>query len=236
MRADPAALRGLPLNFEPQPLEAYTPEHGWHSDALSQRLPGEHPGDPAPGGAWQVARRLMEDYRMADPRIVRASWDPHGPLLGREMLLELRLYRIVSVHAGVRVIAVWDEERVVAGRRARVFGYEYATLRGHVEMGRMEYELYKWREEGAVEFRLHAHSRASEDGAPWVRLGFRLFGRREQVRFLRRCCERIARLTARQLGLDCDPPPPEVRLQEADAPDTGEVTERLLPGRTKRRA
>ena len=124
----------------------------------------------------------------------------------------------------------------MAGRRARVFGYEYATLRGHVEMGRMDYELYKWCEEGAVEFRLHAHSRASEDGAPWVRLGFRLFGRREQVRFFGRCCERIAWLTARQLGLDGDPPPPAVRLQEADAPDAAEVTERLRPGRTRRRA
>ena len=56
----------------------------------------------------------------------------------------------------------------------------------------MDYQVYKWRDEGAVEFRLHAHSRASGDGAPWVRLGFRLFGRREQVRFFRRCCERIA--------------------------------------------
>jgi uncharacterized protein (UPF0548 family) len=236
MRAEPASLRGVPVNFEPQPLEAYKPDRGWHVDALSQRLPCERPGDPAPGGAWHVARRLMEDYRMADPLLVRATWNPRAALLGREMLLELRLYRIFSVRAGVRVTRVWDEERVVAGRRARVFGYEYATLRGHVEMGRMDYELYKWCEEGAVEFRLHAHSRASEDGAPWVRLGFRLFGRREQVRFFRRCCERIASLTAEQLGLPCAPPPPVVCLQVADAPDTAKVTERLLPRRTKRRA
>lgn len=236
MRAEPASLRGVPVNFEPQPLEAYTPDRGWHADALSQRLPCEPPGDPAPGGAWHVARRLMEDYRMADPRLVRATWNPRAALLGREMLLELRLYRIFSVRAGVRVTRVWDEERVVAGRRARVFGYEYVTLRGHVEMGRMDYELYKWCEEGAVEFRLHAHSRASEDGAPWVRLGFRLFGRREQVRFFRRCCERIASLTSEQLGLPCAPPPPVVCLQVADAPDTAKVTERLMPRRTKRRA
>jgi uncharacterized protein (UPF0548 family) len=138
----------------------------------------------------------MEDYRMADPAIVRATWDPHMPLQGRDMLLELRLYRILSVRAGVRVTRVWDEERVLAGRRACVFGFEYATLPGHVEMGRMDYEVYKWRDDGAVEFRLHAHSRASEDAALWVRLGFRLFGRREQVRFYLRCCERIARLVA----------------------------------------
>jgi uncharacterized protein (UPF0548 family) len=225
-------MRGVPLNFEPQPLEAYTPELGWHADALSQRLPSEAPGDPAPRGAWHVARRLMEDYRMADPRIVRATWAPGAPLLGRDMLLELRLFRILSVHAGVRVTRVWDEDRVVGGRRARVFGYEYATLRGHVEMGRMDYELCKWTDDGAVEFRLHAHSRASHDGAPWVRLGFRLFGRRAQVRFYLRCCERMARLTAQELGLPAAPPPPAVRLRDADAPDTAGIGERLLPRRT----
>ena len=238
MRAElaAAALRGVPLNFEPQPLAAYTPDRGWHADALSQRLPGEDPGDPAPGGAWEIARRLMEDYRMADPRIVRVTWDPRTPLLGREMLLDLRLYRVLRVRVGVRVTGVWDEERVVPGGRARVFGFEYATLRGHVEMGRMDYELYKWRDDGAVEFRLHAHSRASEEGPRWVRLGFRLVGRREQVRFYRRCCERIARLTAQELGLAGDPPPPTIRLDEADAPETAELGERLLPRRTKHRA
>jgi uncharacterized protein (UPF0548 family) len=216
-----AALRAVELNFEPLPLEAYTPARGWHVDALSQRLPGESPGDPAPGGAWQIARRLVTDYRIADPAIVRATWDPQTPLLGREMLLELRLYRLLSVRVGVRVTRVWDEPRVEAGRHARVFGYEYATLRGHIEMGRMDYEVYKWRDDGMVEFRLHAHSRASHEGAPWVRLGFRLFGRREQLRFYARCCERIARLTARELRLPDDPPPPAVRLREADAPQRG---------------
>jgi hypothetical protein len=152
------------------------------------------------------------------------------------MLLQLRLYRVLSVRAGVRVTQVWDEERILTGRHARVFGFEYATLRGHVERGRMDYELYKWRDDGAVEFRLHAHSRASEEGALWVRLGFRLFGRRQQVRFYLRCCERMARLTAQELGLPGDSPPPAVRLHEADAPDTAEIGERLLPRRTRRPA
>jgi uncharacterized protein (UPF0548 family) len=208
----PAGLADLELNFEPLPLEAYTPANGWRVDALSQRLPGEEPGDPSPGGPWRIASRLVADYRIADPAIVRATWDPASPLLGRELLLELRLRGVLSVHAGVRVTRVWDEQRVVSGRRAHVFGYEYATLHGHVEMGRMDYEVYKWRDDGAVEFRLHAHSRPSHQGAPWARLGFRLFGRREQVRFHLRCCERLARLTARELGLPDAPPPPAVRL------------------------
>jgi Domain of unknown function (DUF1990) len=139
------ALRGAPLNFEPCALDPYTPHRGWHADALSQRLPGESPGDPTPGGSWQVARRLMQDFRTVDPAIVGVTWDPYAPLQGREMLLELRLYRVISrrdrLALGVRVMRVWDEERVQAGRCARVFGFEHATLRGHVEMGCMDYEL-----------------------------------------------------------------------------------------------
>ena len=187
----------------------------WHADALGQRLPGEPPGDPRPGGPWEVALLLVEDYRMADPAIVRAAWDRSAPLLGREMLLELRLYGIVSVHAPVRVTRVWDEERAVDGRRARVFGFEYEALSGHLEEGRMDYEVCKWRDDGAVEFRLHARSRAAATGALWLRLGFRLFGRRQQLRFYFRCCERMARLTARELGLPEELPPPAVQLLAA---------------------
>jgi uncharacterized protein (UPF0548 family) len=222
------ALHRARLNFEPQP--AYRPEDGWHNDALCQPLPSEGPGDPVTGGAWETARRLTEAYRMADPALVRATWDPDAPLPGRDMLLQLRLYRLLSVYAGVRVTRVWDETR----GRERVFGFEYATLEGHVEMGRMDYEVVKRLDDGAVDFRIHAHSHPSGEGRPWVRLGFRLFGRREQLRFYRRCCERVARLTARELGLPEDAPPPTARLQTADAPDAAELAERLLPRRTRR--
>jgi uncharacterized protein (UPF0548 family) len=190
-------------------------KRGWHLDAWSQRLPGEAPGDPAPGGSWEVARRLMADYRMADPGIVRARWDPDAALEDREMQLELRLRGIVGVRVAVRVTRVWDEQRVVAGRRARVFGYEYVALRGHVELGAMDYQVYKWLDDGTVEFRLHAHSRASHEGPLWIRMGFRLVGRREQLRFYRRCCERMARLTAREIGVHDEPPAP-VQLREAE--------------------
>jgi uncharacterized protein (UPF0548 family) len=164
---------------------------------------------------------------MADPALVRAEFDPDTPLLGRVMTLHLIFRRVLSVAARVKVTQVWDEP----GR----FGFEYATLPGHVEMGRMDYQV---REEpdGRVEFRLHAHSRASHEGPWWVRFGFRLFGRREQLRFYLRCCERIAVLSARELGLPPDPPPPAVRIEEADAPETAELSERLVPRRTRQRS
>jgi uncharacterized protein (UPF0548 family) len=205
-------------------------EAGWHVDALAQQLPGEAPGDPVPDGSWEIARMLVADYRMADPAIVRARWAPGSPLLGRVMELELRFRRVLRVHAPVRVTRVWDEER----EGARVFGYEYETLPGHLEAGRMDYEVVKWREDGRVEFRLHAHSRVSGEGPRWARLGFRLVGRHEQLRFYFRCCERIARLTAQALGLPDEPPPPAARIREADAPDTAELSERLVPRRTRR--
>jgi uncharacterized protein (UPF0548 family) len=200
---------------------------GWHADALVQPLPGEPPGDPVAGGPWEVARRLVADYRIADPAIVRATWDRDAPLEGREMLLRLRLFRVISVRARVRVTRAWDELR----DGARVFGYEYETLPGHVEIGSMDYEIHKRLDDGAVEFRIHARSRPSEEGAVWIRLGYRLFGRRQQVRFYLRCCERIARLTADELGLAGRPPTPAMRLDEADAPDTGPLVDRLAPGR-----
>jgi uncharacterized protein (UPF0548 family) len=187
-------------------------------DALCESLPGEPPGEPVPGGPWAIARRLVEEYRMADPAIVRARWDPDAAFVGRVMVLQLRLWRLLYVHARVRVTRVWDEDRVLDGRRARVFGFEYVTLPGHLELGLMDYEVLKFLDDGTVEFRLHARSRASGEGAWWARTGFLLFGRREQVRFYFRCCARIARLTASCLGLPNRAPPPAVRLRTQTQP------------------
>jgi len=166
----------------------------WHRDALVQALVSEAPGEPEPGGSWEVARRLATEYRMADPAMVRARWQGEA-LLGRVMELELRFRRLLWVRAHVRVRRVWDEER----DGARVFGYEYETLPGHVETGVMDYEVYKWLADGRVEFHLHATSRPSGEGPWWARVGFRLVGRHEQVRFYFRCCARMAELVAAEL-------------------------------------
>lgn len=93
---------------------------------------------------------------------------------------------------GVRSGAVVDETRSVGGREVRVWGWSYGTLKGHLEMGQIEYEVWKWLDTGAVEFRIHVVSRPGEIRNPVVRLGFRIFGRREQIRFAKRACERMA--------------------------------------------
>ena len=101
----------------------------------------------------------------------------------------------------MRVGAVVDETRELGGRGVRVWGWGYRTLQGHLEAGQMDYEVWKWLDNGEVEFRIHAYSRPAAIPNPFVRLGFRLLGRREQLKFARHACERMARLTAEELGM-----------------------------------
>ena len=185
-------------NFDPDQRGDFTPENGWHIDDYSQPLPPERPGPPVPGGSWEIARQLMRDYEFADPTILRAIYHPDRPLEARDMLLEGRFYGL-KFHFGVRVGGVEDATRTFDGREVRIWGWNYRTLQGHLEMGQMDYEIVKWLDSGNVEFRIHAFSRAAEIPNPIVRLGFRLFGRHMQVKFATRACERMAGLTESEL-------------------------------------
>ena len=179
----------------------YTPETGWRRDDMVESLPAEAPGPPEPGGSWELTRRLVTDYQLADPSQVRAIFDDQTPFDGRDMLLRIRL---AGVHfdVGVRIGGSYDRTRDVDGRPARVYGWYYDTLEGHFERGRMHYEVWKWLDSGEVEFRLHAVSRGAETG-PWVlRTGFRLVGRVNQLQFYRRVCRRARRFTEAQLEAD----------------------------------
>jgi len=202
--SDPAAQRVLDTlhdkgpNFDVEGRDEHTPEHGWKVDHYLERLPSEPPGLPVPGGSWEAARSLMHDYEFADPSMLTAIYDAEEPLAGRDMLLEARWHGL-RFDIGVRVGGVTDETRDVDGQQVRVWGWNYRTLQGHLEMGQMDYEVWKWLDDGTVEFRVHRFSRRARVGNPVVRLGLRLFGRREQVRFARRACWRMARLTAAAL-------------------------------------
>ncbi len=188
------ALHGKGLNFELGRGEDFTAEKGWQVDEYRQPLPAEAPGPPVPGGSWEVACRLMRNYEFADPAIVRAVYYPDRPLDERDMLLEARFHGL-RFELGVRVGGSCDEVREVEGRQVRVWGWNYRTLQGHLEMGQMDYEVWKWLDSGEVEFRISAFSRRARIGNPLVRLGFRVFGRHEQVKFARRACARMAALT-----------------------------------------
>ncbi len=188
-------LRRRGYNFDPARAHEYTPENGWHRDDLSQALVPERPGPPAAGGSWDTARRLMRGYEFADPSIVRAYYDPHEPLEGRTMLLELRFRGLVRFDVGTRVVSVYEQDRERDGRWGRVWGWAYRTLEGHLEQGQMDWEVWKWRDSGEVDFRIHSYSRRAPDRNFVIRFGFWLFGRREQVAFQHSTLNRMERLT-----------------------------------------
>jgi uncharacterized protein (UPF0548 family) len=193
-------LAGRSVNFDASRVSEYTPAAGWHVDDMVEPLPHEIPGPPASDGTWHLAKRLMIDYQLADPGVVRAVYDHDAPLEGRNMLLQIRFLG-VRFDVGVRVSAVYEEERELDGRRARVFGWAYQTLDGHFEQGEMHYQVWKWFDTGDVEFRLHAVSRTADTG-PWIlRTGFRVAGRPNQLRFYRQICRRVRRLTESELEL-----------------------------------
>ena len=192
-------LHDKSLNFDLGDRASFTAGEGWLSDEYCQPLPSEPPGEPVPGGSWEVAQRLMRNYEFADPSIVRAVYYPDRPLEQRDMLLEARFYGL-RFRFGVRVGGVVDETREVEGRKVRVWGWNYRTLQGHLEKGQMDYEVWKWLDTGDVEFHTCRFSRRATVRNPIVRLGLRLFGRRQQVKFARRACERMARLTEAELA------------------------------------
>ena len=193
------ALHDKGLNFDPPGEHADLEASGWRLDDYCQPLPSEPPGVPVANGSWERAKQLMLAYEFADPDIIQAVYEDDSPLEGRDMLLKARFWGL-TFDLGVRVGAIVDGTRDLEGRGVRIWGWGYRTLQGHLEAGQMDYEVWKWLDNGEVEFRIHAYSRPAAIPNPIVRLGFRVFGRREQLKFARHACERMARLTAEELG------------------------------------
>jgi uncharacterized protein (UPF0548 family) len=224
------ALREEPDNVTPEELATAPPARGWRRDDRRQALPPEAPGEPEPGGSFEVARRLVRDYEFSDPARVRATFDPDEPLEGRVMLLELRYrvlrFQVLRFLVGVRVTAVYGGPRRGEAGPAQVWGWSYRTLRGHLEAGERSFEVWKWTDTGAVEFRTHAVSRAASRN-PLVRLGFRWLGRRRQAAWVRSICERMARLTAADLAsggrVVAEAPRGPVGLVERPVTDVGRI-------------
>jgi uncharacterized protein (UPF0548 family) len=197
-------LPGLRVNYDP----AQAPEDGavsavtghWHVDAGATVIGREGPGAPEDGGPWATACRLVSEYEFADARILRGVYRRDAELLGRNMLLEARFFGL-RFYVGVRVTGVTDEERDSGRGPERVWGWSYQTLQGHLEQGRLSYEVIKNLTTGQVLFRVAGYSRRAPIANPVIRLGFIVFGRWTQQRFYRNIQARMARLVrAEQRG------------------------------------
>jgi uncharacterized protein (UPF0548 family) len=185
-------IHDLQLNFDPSGLSSVRRD-AWHVDDYCRTLPREPPGEAIDAGPFETAKRLLRDYEFADPARIRAYYRADAPLEGRDMLLEIR-YLTLRVRVGVRIGAVFDEIREIDGRSVCVWGWAYRTLEGHLERGQMDYQVWKWLDTGEVEYRIHAVAQIAKTRRPVLNLGFRLVARREQVRFARRCADRMEQL------------------------------------------
>ncbi|MBJ7593850.1 MAG: DUF1990 family protein [Candidatus Dormibacteraeota bacterium] len=200
-----AALARAPINFDPGDLQHASAATGWKIDDLCQDLGSEPPGDPVPGGTWELARALLRGYAFADPSIVRAYYDPDVPLMGRTLLLKLRALGLLHVYAGVRVSEVRDATQSHDGRDVRLWGWSYRTLQGHVEEGQMDWEVWKWRDTGVVEFRVHAVWRRAAVPNPVVRVGVAVLRAHERALFLASTARRMRVFTALAARADDSP-------------------------------
>ncbi len=183
------------VNFEPLSWEQAAGDPAWQVDRRQVELQPEAPGPPQPGGPFEVARRLLVSYEVADPALVRAVYDERAPFQGRDMLLVGRFYGL-RFPMGVRVGGVVDGPDEVEGARVHRFAWHYRTLEGHLERGQMDYEVVKYLEDGRVEFRIAAYSQRGTTPNPIVRAGLALFGRTTQLRFYARALHRMQTLTA----------------------------------------
>ncbi len=191
-------LAGRAINYDPArapegDIEAV--EGHWHVDSGATVIGRERPGAPEQGGTWETACRLVGEYEFADARILRGIYRRDAELLGRDMLLEARFFGL-RFYLGVRVTGIIDEQRDTGEGPERVWGWCYQTLDGHLEQGRLRYEVIKNLGTGLVTFRVTGYSRPAPIRNPVIWLGFSLFGRWTQQRFYRNIQARMSGLVA----------------------------------------
>jgi uncharacterized protein (UPF0548 family) len=188
MRAYLAELKDRPVSFD-DPPEGITPERGWTIDGDSASLGTEPEGPPLPDGFFARARQAIVHYDFSDPRIVVGHFDPEAPLVGRDMLLEIKVWGLRFLN-GVRVTAARED----ADHGTSYFGFRYDTLEGNIERGFEWFLLSKDHETGEIHFRIEAHWRLGDFPNWWSRLGFRLVGEHYRVLWRHRAPLRLRRL------------------------------------------
>jgi Domain of unknown function (DUF1990) len=186
-----AELRTRQINYDPG--EVRPPE--WIFDVYRSLVGYERPGPPVPHCVWETARNLVRDYEFTPPELVRAVFYRADPLLGRNLLLEGRFFGL-RFYMGVRITMLLDETR---NQQQQVWGWAYETLERHLERGKVTYEVVKHLDSGRVEFVASCQSQRSPCLGPILRLGWLLFGRRTQLRFYRRCGQRLRTLVQASL-------------------------------------
>jgi uncharacterized protein (UPF0548 family) len=171
-------LTPVPVNFKGSE-EQLTGAEGWnhyHSEAVIVT----HGDDTS----FQRARVALANYQFSDPSIVVAHFDPKAALLGRRILLEIKVFGLRYLCPAL-VTNVRDE--------ATAYGFRYDTLEGHIERG-MEWFLLTRDADGAIRFRIEARWRPGDMPNWWSRAGFSVLSGFFQRRWHRRAHNLLALL------------------------------------------
>ena len=223
------AARALASTYDAAARERHTEAAGWHLDHHRAELPPEPPGPPLPHGSWARARQILEAYDFPDPDLITGIYSPREPLDGRPMLLRAR-FLMFTFWFAVRVQDVVDETRDSDRGPLRVWGFSYTTLEGHFEKGIISFAVEKELASGAVSVHIDAVSRPDRIRNPFYWLGFKLFGRRLQLRFARTSLERIRRFVHQELEAEAagesEPRRDTVDVEPPDAEARAELRER----------
>ena len=177
-----------PVSFAEVSLADMTPEEGWRAERYEELIAREPPGRPLEGGPFERARAALARYEVSDPAIVEGHFDPADPMVGRRMLLEIK---VLGVHylCGVLVTSVDapDEDG------ATTAGFRYDTLRNHLERGAEWFVVVKDHATGDVKLRIYSRWRRGEFPNWWSRLGFGALAPIYRDMWLRRAGERMRR-------------------------------------------
>lgn len=180
------ALSLRPRNFAQEHLEALGEGPAGGTERKAMHIAQEPIGLPVAGGPFELAQGEVRAYGFSDPAIVEGHFDPVVELLGRRMLLELKVlglhYLCGVVVSDVRSSATSDES---------VFGFRYDTLVGHIERGAEWFVLTKDHTSGAVSFAIHSWWCEGDMPNWWSRAGFRVLSPIYRRRWIRRAGVRL---------------------------------------------
>lgn len=172
-------LTGAPLNVDTDEA-AMTGDAGWHHYHSEAVIAREREGNEL----FDRACVALANYQFSDTRIVIAHFDPASTLLGRPMLLEIK---VLGLH--YLCPALVNRVRQEPG----VFGFRYDTIEGHIERG-VEWFLLTKNDAGEIRFRIEARWRPGELPNWWSRIGFALVAEPYQRRWHRQAHRRMSLL------------------------------------------
>lgn len=203
--------------------ETMKPEQGWNRYYSESVVAQEDPGPPAPDGAFARARAGVESFRFSDPSIVTVHFDPAEPLVGRTLLLEIKVL-------GLRYLCCAEvmELRSESDEHRTVFGFRYDTREGHIERGTEWFLLTKEHETGRIRFRIEAAWLPGDFPNWWSRAGFHVLAAHYQRKWHYRAQARLSQLA--RYGALRPPRPRPGRL----AHEGPEIIFEVFPGQRMR--